>query len=132
MAPGWGMRVAEHRRGERSRAAHTCIDGGANERRGACGKDTWKADRGKDICAGERRGVKALFRGAGLSYAGPKVAAERFGISVEVGGKCPSTAQADANSAGVVRGLKPPPPSESSSSAGYTGSAVTVSGTHHR
>jgi hypothetical protein len=45
---------------------------------------------------------------------GAKQAAEKLEISGEIGGKCPSAAKAGVDSASVMRGLKPPPPSESS------------------
>jgi hypothetical protein len=46
-----------------------------------------------------------------------KQAAEKLGISGEIGGKCPSAAKAGIHSVGIMRGLKPPPPSVSSFSA---------------
>jgi segregation and condensation protein A len=47
---------------------------------------------------------------------GAKEVAEKPGISGEIGGKCPSVAKASDDSVGFLRGLKPPPPSETSSS----------------
>jgi tRNA A37 threonylcarbamoyltransferase TsaD len=49
--------------------------------------------------------------------AGAEQAAEKLGISGEMGAKCPSGAKAQTDSAGFRRGLKPPPPSGSNSSA---------------
>jgi len=48
---------------------------------------------------------------------GAEGATEKLGSSVENGGKSPSVAKAGNHSVGVMRGLKPPPPSEVSSSA---------------
>jgi hypothetical protein len=48
---------------------------------------------------------------------GAKQAAEKLEICGLIGGKCPSAAKANVDSAGVMRGLKPPPPSASSFSA---------------
>jgi segregation and condensation protein A len=47
---------------------------------------------------------------------GAKEVAEKPRISGEIGGKCPSVAKASDDSVGFLRGLKPPPPSETSSS----------------
>src|ERR1035437_3710574 len=43
-----------------------------------------------------------------------KQAAEKLGISGEIGGERPSGAKARVDFVGFMRGLKPPPPSESS------------------
>jgi len=51
----------------------------------------------------------------GIARESSKMAAEEVGILLEGGGKCFSEAKADLDSAGIMRGLKPPPPSESSS-----------------
>ena len=44
---------------------------------------------------------------------GVKEAAEKLGISGEIGGKRPSGAKAHIDFVGFMRGLKPPPPSGS-------------------
>ena len=48
---------------------------------------------------------------------GAEGATEKLGSSVENGGKSPSVAKAGIHSVGVMRGLKPPPPSDGSFSA---------------
>jgi segregation and condensation protein A len=47
----------------------------------------------------------------------PEQAAEKLEISGEIVAKCPSVAEASVDSVGVMRGLKPPPPSGSRFSA---------------
>ena len=47
----------------------------------------------------------------------PEQAAEKLEISGEIVAKCPSVAEASIDSVGVMRGLKPPPPSVWSFSA---------------
>jgi 23S rRNA (uracil1939-C5)-methyltransferase len=67
-----------------------------------------------------RRDVKnrSLARNmSGKQNAGAKPAAENIGILGETGTKHSSGAKAHIDSAGVIRGLKPPSPSRSSSSA---------------
>jgi hypothetical protein len=48
---------------------------------------------------------------------GAKEAAEKLGLSGKICGKRPSGAKASIDSIGLMRGLKPPPPSISSFSA---------------
>jgi peptidyl-prolyl cis-trans isomerase SurA len=69
--------------------------------------------------------LEAPEQGAGVASdtpekhpSGAEEAAEKLGICGLIGGKCPSAAKANVDSAGVMRGLKPPPPSVSSFSAG--------------
>jgi ATP-binding cassette subfamily B protein len=50
---------------------------------------------------------------AALAQAVESAAAEELGISGEIGGERSSGAKADVDSVGFMRGLKPPPPSES-------------------
>ena len=54
----------------------------------------------------------------------PVEAAEKLGDSGEIGGKHPSGAKAHVDSVGHMRGLKPPPPSESSFSAGCDAESI--------
>ncbi len=65
-----------------------------------------------DITVGPRylERVMACFARADFS-SGAKQAAEELGIRGEIGGKRPSGAKASVDSAGFMRGLKPPPPS---------------------
>ncbi len=66
--------------------------------------------------AGQEAATVSCFAGRRNQWT-TKQAAEKLGVSGEIGGKHSSGAKARADSVGFIRGLKPPPPSESSFSA---------------
>jgi hypothetical protein len=71
-------------------------------------------------------GLKPVPFTAMSPLAGAKQAAEKLGISGLIAGKCPSAAKADVDSAGIMRGLKPPPPSVSSFSVACLAALLAV------